>query len=41
MSGLTPDIILKENNLFTEFKGIISEQFVCQHIVNQSYTSYY
>jgi uncharacterized protein len=41
MAGLMPEILLKENNLFTEFKGVISEQFVLQQLVSQSQHAYY
>ena len=30
MSGLEPDTILKGNTLFTEFKGVLTEQYVLQ-----------
>jgi predicted AAA+ superfamily ATPase len=41
MAELNEDILLKEEQLFTEFKGIISEQFVLQHLVNKNYKAYY
>jgi len=41
MGGLTPEILLKENDLFLEFKGIISEQFILQQLVSQSYQAFY
>lgn len=41
MANLTPDILLKENELFVEFKGAISEQFVLQQLVSKQYTGYY
>ena len=39
--GLTPDILLKDNNLFVEFKGTITEQFVLQQLVCQSLQAFY
>lgn len=41
MANLTPEILLKENNLFVEFKGTLSEQFVLQQLVSQSYEAFY
>ncbi len=41
MAELTPDIILKGNDLFVEFKGVVSEQFVLQQLVSQGYQSFY
>ncbi len=41
MGGLTPEILLKGNDLFVEFKGTISEQFVLQQLVCQNYQGYY
>ena len=32
MTGISKDIILKQNTLFTEFKGALTEQFVCQQL---------
>lgn len=32
MSGLSPKIILKGNAVFTEFKGALTEQYVCQEL---------
>lgn len=39
--GLAPEILLKENDLFIEFKGTISEQFILQQLVSQSYQAFY
>ena len=39
--GLTPNILLKDNNLFVEFKGTITEQFVLQQLVCQSLQAFY
>lgn len=41
MGGLTPEILLKENDLFVEFKGTISEQFVLQQLLCHNYQGYY
>ncbi len=41
MGGLTPEILLKDNDLFTEFKGTVSEQFILQQLITQKYTGYY
>lgn len=41
MANLTPEILLKENELFVEFKGAFSEQFVLQQLVSKQYTGYY
>jgi predicted AAA+ superfamily ATPase len=34
-------LLLKENDLFTEFKGTISEQFILQHLLSQSHQASY
>jgi uncharacterized protein len=41
MGGLSPDILLKGHDLFVEFKGTISEQFVLQQLINQNHQGYY
>jgi predicted AAA+ superfamily ATPase len=41
MALLPPAIILDENRLFTEFKGILSEQFAVQQLVSQNLPVYY
>lgn len=41
MGGLSVEILLKENDLFVEFKGIISEQFILQQLASQSYQPFY
>jgi hypothetical protein len=41
MGGLAPEILLKENDLFLEFKGTISEQFILQQLASQSYQAFY
>ena len=33
MSGLTPGTLLEGSNVFTEFKGALTEQYVCQQLV--------
>ena len=40
-AGVSPEIILQENNLFIEFKGIISEQFVLQQLLSEMQEPYY
>jgi len=39
--GLTPEILLQENELFTEFKGTITEQFILQQLVTRSQQAFY
>jgi predicted AAA+ superfamily ATPase len=41
MGELNPQMLLKENDLFTEFKGTISEQFILQHLLSQSHQAFY
>jgi uncharacterized protein len=41
MANLSPEIILKENDLFTEFKGKLSEQFVLQQLISEQIQGYY
>ena len=42
MSGLNPDAILSGNRVFTEFKGALTEQYVCQQLVAEhGLTPYY
>lgn len=42
MSELEPNTILNENTLFTEFKGALTEQFVCQQLISScNLTPYY
>jgi uncharacterized protein len=41
IAGLAPEILLNENALFVEFKGTISEQFILQQLINQSYPAFY
>ncbi|MBP6184264.1 MAG: ATP-binding protein [Saprospiraceae bacterium] len=41
MGKLDPSVILKENDLFIEFKGTLSEQYVLQQIVANHITPHY
>ena len=41
MAGITPDILLEGNALFTEFKGVVTEQFVLQQLISNSIQPYY
>lgn len=42
MSGLEPEAILAGNKVFTEFKGALAEQYVCQQLVSDCHlTPYY
>jgi hypothetical protein len=41
MANLSPEIILRDNDFFTEFKGILSEQFVVQQLISEQIHSYY
>ena len=38
---ITPEILLKENDLFVEFKGTVSEQFILQQLVSQDFKAFY
>ncbi len=33
MAGLAPEAVMQDNPLFTEFKGAMAEQFVCQELI--------
>ena len=35
MSGLDPANIVEGNTVFTEFKGALTEQYVCQQLVSE------
>ena len=35
MTGLSAKILLEGNRLFTEFKGTLTEQFVCQQLISE------
>ena len=42
LSELDPEIVLKGNDAFVEFKGALTEQYVLQQIISEtSYTPYY
>ena len=41
MAEMSPDILLKGDLLFTEFKGIITEQYVHQQLLSESATPFY
>lgn len=41
LANLPPNIILEGNHVFEEFKGVLSEQFICQQIVSQSLQPFY
>ena len=41
MGELTPDILLKGHDLFVEFKGTLSEQFVLQQLISHGFTPFY
>lgn len=41
MGGLSDTMLLKGEELFSEFKGIVSEQFVLQQLISQSFQAFY
>ena len=42
MTDLNPEILIEKNEIFTEFKGALTEQYVFQQIVSETaYTPYY
>jgi predicted AAA+ superfamily ATPase len=41
MGGITPEILLRGNQMFTEFKGVITEQFVLQQLISQKQHAFY
>lgn len=41
LANLPSNIILEGNKVFEEFKGVLSEQFICQQIVSQSLQPFY
>lgn len=42
LSGLESEVVLRGNALFTEFKGVLAEQYVCQQLVAEcGLTPYY
>ena len=41
MTGVSKDTILEKNTLFTEFKGALTEQYVCQQLISSCNLSTY
>jgi predicted AAA+ superfamily ATPase len=41
LASLPANVILEGNRVFEEFKGVLSEQFICQQIVSQSLQPFY
>lgn len=41
MAGIEPEILLEGHSLFTEFKGVITEQFVLQQLISCGIQPYY
>ena len=42
MTNLSAKVLLEDNKLFTEFKGSLTEQFVCQQLISEfGITPYY
>lgn len=41
MAGLSPELILKGNSLFHEFKGILTEQYILQTLTLYGYPGFY
>jgi predicted AAA+ superfamily ATPase len=41
LSQLPVDIVLKDHQLFTEFKGILTEQYVLQQLITMGHKGYY
>ncbi|MDX8430957.1 MAG: ATP-binding protein [Candidatus Algichlamydia australiensis] len=41
MTNLSPKVILHENNLFQEFKGAITENYIAQELTHNHYQLYY
>jgi predicted AAA+ superfamily ATPase len=41
LANVDPSIIVKGSAVFTEFKGSLAEQYVCQQLVAQGYDLYY
>ena len=41
MAGITPEILLEGNALFTEFKGVITEQYILQQLISYAIQPYY
>jgi len=41
LANLPSNVILEGNHVFDEFKGVLSEQFICQQIVSQNLQPFY
>lgn len=41
MGGITPEILLRGDQMFTEFRGVITEQFVLQQLTSQKQQAFY
>lgn len=41
MAEISPEILLKGDDLFTEFKGVVSEQYVLQQMISHSFQPFY
>ena len=41
MGGITPEILLRGDQMFTEFRGVITEQFVLQQLASQKQQAFY
>jgi predicted AAA+ superfamily ATPase len=41
MAQLSTDVVLKDHQLFTEFKGILTEQYVLQQLISMGHDGYY
>jgi predicted AAA+ superfamily ATPase len=41
MAQLSTDVVLKDHELFTEFKGILTEQYVLQQLISMGHDGYY
>ncbi|HJJ48442.1 MAG TPA: ATP-binding protein [Methanocorpusculum sp.] len=41
LAELSPELILEENALFTEFKGALCEQYVCSELIAEGFSPYY
>lgn len=41
MAGIDPRVVIQGSKVFTEFKGALTEQYVCQQLVVQGYEPFY
>ncbi|WP_226805739.1 ATP-binding protein [Bifidobacterium eulemuris] len=41
MAGIDASTVLSDDSLFTEFKGTLTEQYVCQQLIAQGFQPYY